>query len=281
MNNFSCLFPTLPEVRLLMSKVLSIHRGSRIAMSLCACRLPPRYIEPEYMKTYRVTKEEWEVRTENKLNISDGLAYLKTPGHFLPSVDEREKKQRLQASGSDRNDDALSNDLSNINADEIDTLLATEGIPELNVATHDLSGNSAAQNLDKSTIDSDNERNSHILWLVVKYKHNPDVWTFPFSHRRNSESAHTTLKRISLEHIGYNFYFPSFSPIQFRKLSHSAGLQKTRLFYYKGLLASNNLGAKLPPNSPIARIDWLTRVELSEILPRATWLSIRDTIPLG
>jgi hypothetical protein len=231
------------------------------------------------MKTFRVTKEEWEIRTDNKLNIADGLAYLKTPGHFLPSVDERVKKQRLSVEG--RPDDASSNNSSNINADEIDTLLATEGIPELNAARHDLSGNSAAQNIDESSLDSDNERNSHILWLVVKYKQNPDVWTFPFSHRRSCESAHTTLKRISLEQIGHNFYFPSFSPIRFRKLTPSLGLEQTRLFYYQGLLASKHLGSKLPQNSPVAEIDWLTREELRKTLPRATWLSIRDTIPLG
>lgn len=279
MSTFSCLITFIPQVRSEMSKILSIHRGSKIAMSLCACRLPSRFIEPEYMKTFRVTKEEWEIRTDKKLNIADGLAYLKTPGHFLPSVDERVKKQRLSVGG--RPDDASSNNASNINADEIDTLLAAEGIPELNAARHDLSGNSAAQHIDESSLDSDNERNSHILWLVVKYKQNPDVWTFPFSHRRSSESAQTTLKRMSLEQIGHNFYFPSFSPIQFRKLTASPGPEQTRLFYYKGLFASKHLGSKLPQNSPVAEIDWLTREELRETLPRATWLSIRDSIPLG
>ena len=260
-----------------MSIQHSVHRGSKVVLSLCVCRLPSKYVEPEFAKKYRQWHQEWEERTNNRLNIADGLAYLKTPGHFLPSIEERQKLQRLA-----ENSNTDTSEVKKIHTNEIDELLASEGIPELeNLQSEADTTNSAAKsdsNLrkDLQTLQLDAES---LLWLIVKYKSNPSVWTMPFANRRESDSAFNTLKRICLEQIGIKPHFPSLAPMAFRKLRSIGDTDlSSRLFYYKAVFIPKSHEVRL--SSEILEYKWVKRDELPKKLTAASWMTLRDSLPL-
>jgi ADP-ribose pyrophosphatase YjhB (NUDIX family) len=265
------------------SSVLSVHKGAKVVLSLCVCRMPTRFVEPEFAQKYRQWKNDWEVRTGNKLNIADGLAYLRTPGHFLPSIEERERRARIQSADTDSGDvtGTVSSKMQNLHVSEIDDLLASEGIPELKLDMEDSrqdakkSQGSQKQNKDSQTI------TESVEWLVVKYKSNPDVWTLPFTHRREDESAFTSLMRICKSQIGLKPHLPSLTPISFREINPTGDLiPPTRMFYYKALKVPKSHDVRLPENSEIAEFAWVSRNEVSKRVPRATWSSLRNALPL-
>ena len=243
-------------------------------MSLCVCRLPSRFTEPAFAKAHREWLQDWESRTDSRLNIAEGLVYLRTPGHFLPSVEERARKDRVSA---DRSTEVHSH------ANEIDQLLADEGIPEL--AAFGAKGTSEelgdARNTDRKEMDSQSQSDS-TLWLVVRYKIAPTVWTFPFTHRRHTDSTFSTLTRICVDQIGLNPHIPGLAPIACRKLNpvSASGDLSSRVFYYHGLHVPRSQDARIPKDSDILEFDWVTRTELQKRLPQATWVALRDALPM-
>ena len=152
---------------------LSVHKGSKVVMSLVVCRYPTRYVQPEFIKELRSNRPP--------VTIADGLAYMKTPGHFLPSIEERARQQRQSITTSLEKDS---------HASEIDQLLASEGIPSVDSDDQTIDGDKHSSidnvNNESKNIQSDHEKT---LWLIVKYKAAPSIWTFPFTHRRDSDSA--------------------------------------------------------------------------------------------
>jgi hypothetical protein len=265
-----------------MSSVLSIHKGSKVALSLCVCRLPSRYVEPEFAKSYREWREDYELKANTRLNIADGLAYLKTPGHFLPSIEDRQKIQQRLSHAESKDDREKS---TKVQVSEIDELLASEGIPEL--STHESktrNGDDRKGLKDKVRGDSElsHELQSDVpLYLLVTYEKAPDVWTFPFTNRRDSESAFFTLKRLCSAQLGIKPHFPSLAPISFRRIPETtAGLPSTRMFYYKGVSGPSVSGIRPPHESGIAGHMWANRETLKTLLPLSTWTSLRDSLPL-
>jgi len=274
---FIFVFLLLSDSHCSMPKtVLSIHRGSKIAMSLCLCRLPRIFSEPAFIRSYRNWKEDWEQRTKNNLNIADGLAYLKTPGHFLAPIEERNRKKRLQEGSHETPQE----EVSAINSNEIDLLIASEGIPELSI-------NALSDQEGKSRNETTNDvRMIHagdspgIQWLVVRYKQSPDIWTFPFAHRRDRDTAQSTLKRMCSNHLGLSPFFPSFSPVLFRDLPSPSNEIPTRLFYYKGIHVAKTLDVEIPGDSPLAEYAWVSRKELEMRLSPSAWHCIKCALPL-
>lgn len=275
---FDLLMILLSSVHCFISMSIqhSVHRGSKVVLSLCVCRLPSRYVEPEFAKNFRQWRQDWEERTNNRLNIADGLTYLKTPGHFLPSIEERQRLQRL---GTDDSSDH--SPLKKSHANEIDELLASEGIPELENLIADSEANARA---DKSqgNVRKDNRAqfdSESLLWLIVRYKANPSVWTMPFANRRGTESAFDTLKRISVEQMGIKPHFPSLSPVGFRKLRSADDTEpSTRLFYYKGVFIPKSHDVRLSPD--VLDHMWVSRDQLQAKLTRASWITLQDALPL-
>lgn len=262
-----------------MSTVLSVHRGSKVALSACICRLPLVFTEPDHIKKYREWRQDWEIRTKNKLNIADGLAYLKTPGHFLPSVEERDRRKRVSEAFPEGSSPNTSN-MSEVESNDIDALLASEGIPELKFAQNDLKESQWIQKIQQEETQALEKNASDVLWLIVNYKHSLDVWTFPFGLRRENDSAQRTLRRICMQQIGVDPHFSSFSPIAFRKVSHTSNESSTRLFYYKSIHVPKTTDPKVPNASPVSSFEWVPRSELQTRLSPATWKSVRDSLPL-
>ena len=260
--------------------VVSVHRGSKVVLSLCVCRLPSRFVEPEFARKFRQWTEVSEEENTKRLNIADGLAYLKTPGHFLPSIEERAKLQRLSQGGD--TDQSGASSLKKLHANEIDQLLASEGIPELStsatISEHDEAGSKREKQgfTGGSEIMTDSEK---LLWLVVKYKSAPSLWTFPFTHRQETDSAFTTIMRLCREQIGLKPHLPGLTPIAFRKLKADSGLS-SRLFYYKAIHVPKTPEVRIPADSDILEFEWVTRNELFNRLPRSAWMSLRNSIPL-
>ena len=253
------------------SGILSVHRGSKVVLSMCVCRFPSRFVEPTFAKKFRESKNEWETRTGNKLNIADGLAYLKTPGHFLPSIEEREKRMRQTEEGKDQiqKDTSLS---------EIESLLATEGIPELlNVKQSEVNIGENGASREGDVSDESRGSTESMQWLIVKYKSNPDVWTLPFTHRREKESAFESLMRINTEQIGSNPHLPSLAPIAFREVLASE--PSTRMFYYKAVTPPN-FDVRINKDSEIMSYEWVDRQTLASTLSVASWNALKNAIPL-
>jgi hypothetical protein len=260
-----------------MSIQHSVHRGSKVVLSLCVCRLPSKYVEPEFARNYRLWHQDWEERTNNRLNIADGLAYLKTPGHFLPSIEERQKLQRLSDESS-----RDTTEVKKIHTNEIDELLASEGIPELDNLQSEAG---ATRMTDKSAINLRKDSQSlqldaeSLLWLIVKYKSNPSVWTMPFANRRESDSAFNTLKRICHDQIGIKPHFPSLAPMKFRKLRSTDDRDlSSRLFYYKAVFIPKSHEVRLSPE--LSEYKWVKRDELPKHVTIASWRALRDALPL-
>ena len=254
------------------SGVLSVHRGSKVVLSMCVCRFPSKFVEPEFARKFRESKNEWETRTGNKLNIADGLAYLKTPGHFLPSIEEREKRMR-------RSEEEREQKHRDTSMSEIESLLASEGIPELfNQRTNAVDqGETDSMGRKDQHGESRSETTTSMQYLIVKYKANPDVWTLPFTHRREEESAFESLMRISREHIGSNPHLPSLAPIAFREIV-SPG-PSTRMFYYKAVNPPNS-DVRISEDSDIASYAWVDRDTLASKLSTASWNTLKNAIPL-
>ena len=259
--------------------ILSVHRGSKVVLSLCVCRLPTRFVEPEFATTFRRWREEWEEAAEKKLNISDGLAYLKTPGHFLPSIEERAKLQRI-TKGDDSSIRSTGSPTQHQN--EIDELLASEGIPELSSASRDSQAGERGGSSNKTHGKREHDVNlesEDLLWLIVKYKSNPNVWTFPFTHRRETDSAFATLKRLCHDQIGIKPHLPGLAPVAFRRLAADTN-QATRLFYYKAVHVPKTPEVRISSESDILEFKWVSRDELSKTIPLATWVTLRNALPL-
>lgn len=254
----------------LMSSVLSVHKGAKLALSLCVCRMPSMYAEPEFAKKFRLWKEEWESQTNSKLNIADGLAYLKTPGHFLPSIEERQK--RLTGTVSSQKG-------SNVQVSEIEELLSVEGIPELSamVSSRDLDKDDNTRTLGTRKSESNVIQSDSMLYLIVRYAESPELWTFPFAHRLATDSAFMTLKRICSDQLGIKPHFPSLAPMAFRKLP---GAPESRLFYYKGVFVPKTSEVRLPAASGIVEYAWVSRDDLRERLAIGAWKTVRDILPL-
>ena len=255
-----------------MSVVLSAHKGAKVVLSLCVCRMPSRYVEPEFAKRYRLWKEEWESRKDFRLNIADGLAYLKTPGHFLPSIEERQRRLAQSAGSSPTGD-------TKQHLSEIDELLSEEGIPELSNMTTKTDGMKKLQTagsdemkIQQASLDSDS-----MMYLIVKYRENPDVWTLPFANRVNTDSAEKTLNRICSKQLGIKPHFPSLAPTAFRKIP---GEPPSRLFYYKGIFVPKTPEVRISADSGIVAHEWVPRNELEKRLSVGAWKTLRDTLPL-
>lgn len=229
-------------------------------MSLCICRYPTRYMEPEFIKAYRKQRQP--------LTISDGLTYMKTPGHFLPSIEERLRSNKHIESSS----------VPDVHVSEIDQLLASEGIPGID---NEVNNNSdqfgGEQNKDIGAKKHQLEHDS-TLWLIVKYKAVPSVWTFPFTHRRGSDSASMTLENLSEEQLGIKLHIPSYAPIAYRKLTKCN--PPSRIFYYRGVFIPNSHELDIHVDSHIIESDWVNREQLEKLIPAATWVQIRDTLAL-
>ena len=248
-----------------------------MVLSLCVCRLPARFVEPEFSRKFRNWKNEWEIATGNKLNISDGLIYLKTPGHFLPSVEEREKRMRTKGGKGEESRSKSSPGMSDIEA-----LLATEGIPELandTMNTRDSEGSEDDGTRGHARSEKESGLGDHesVQWLIVKYKSKPDVWTLPFTHRIAQESAFESLMRICSQQIGLNPHLPSMAPIAFREIV--SGDLSSRMFYYKAVTPPNG-DLRFLNDSEIEAFEWVDRGTLSKKLSRASWDSLNNAIPL-
>jgi len=257
--------------------VLSVHRGSKVVLSMCVCRFPAKFVEPEFAKKFREWKNEWELRTGNKLNIADGLAYLKTPGHFLPSIEEREKRSRRNA--EDGSGEGITKE-TNTGLSEIETLLASEGIPELLTQRGNESDSKegSRDRVQKDVVGVDtNTTSSSMQWLVVKYKSNPDVWTLPFTHRRDKELAFESLMRICKDQLGSNPHLPSLAPMAFREIVTDG--PSTRMFYYKAVNPPS-YDIRISNNSDIVSFEWVDRDTLATRLSRASWGTLKSAIPL-
>ena len=131
----------------------------------------------------------------------------------------------------------------------------------------------------EASSESANLDSENLLWLVVKYKSNPSVWTFPFTHRRDADSAFETLTRLSREHIGMKPHLPGLAPIAFRKLDSESG-PASRVFYYKAVHVPGTPEIRVPLQSEVVEHKWITRTRLREIITPATWLTLRESIPL-
>ena len=263
-----------------MTVPLSVHRGSKVVLSLCVMRYPTRFVEPAFARKFREWKNQWEVRTGNKLNIADGLAYLRTPGHFLPSIEEREKRERLLASASDESKEAEAR-ASKLNVREIDELLAGEGIPELAMRETTNTGESQNSLNTKKHEENSMDQTEAVEWLIVKYKSNPNVWTFPFTHRVERETAFTALMRVCKDQIGLKPHLPSLSPIAFREVTgHSNTDPITRMFFYKALKVPRSHEVTIPRNSEILTHEWVKRNELRKRLTSSSWYALENALPL-
>ena len=243
-------------------------------MSLCICRLPTKFNEPEFARIHREWRNEFQLRTNNQLAIADGLAYLKTPQHFLPSIDERARKQRLMI-GSDPSKETK---LANLQVSEIDQLMATEGIPGLSIQTHD-DAIRETKSVGDSNVEGESFQHDETLWLIVKYKASPSVWTLPFTHRRAADSTSTTLTRLCEHQLRLKPHFPSWAPISFRKLSSKTG-GSTRMFYYKALFVPKSPELKRSSDSDVLDSVWVNRAGLQDKLPIASWTNLRDALSL-
>lgn len=253
---------------------LSVHKGSKVVMSLCVCRLPTRFNEPLFAKQYREWHDEWKDRTNNQLNIADGLAYIKTPGHFLPSIEERARR----ASFASSEETTAANE--SVDLDEIEQLLASEGIPELRnqVGSSSKAGDTGTAD-DLSVRAATGERTA-VEWLIVKYKAFPSVWTFPFIHRRESDSTFVTLQRLCRDYLGMKPHLPALAPIAFRRIATPDDDVSSRIFYYKGVHVPNTPSVRLSDGSDILEHTWVTRDELQQRLTQSTWVNVRDALPL-
>lgn len=265
--------------------VLSVHKGSKVVLSLCVCRLPSRYVEPAFAKKFREWREDFRQRTDSRLNIADGLVYLRTPGHFLPSIDERPKnQQRLQNKDQDTGSGSPVKQ-AKLHVSEIDELLESEGIPELEAmkskSIEDGKKGDLKSDAKQKSKQSENLDSESMLYLVVRYKHAPEVWTFPFTNRVETDSAFNTLKRLCAEQIGMKPHFPSLSPIAYRKLpGTSEDTPHSRIFYYKGVFVPKSHEVRLPHDSEITEYAWVNRAALKDRLTVASWKTVRDALPI-
>ena len=259
--------------------VLSVHKGSKVVLSLCVCRLPSRYVEPAFARKFREWQEVYRLRTESRLNIADGLVYLRTPGHFLPSIEERQKINQRTEEGAPRKDTKL-------HVSEIDELLASEGIPQLealNLKSKEDNDKAGDAKIDskKAAKNAENLDSESLLYLIVRYKEAPELWTFPFTNRRENDSAFDTLKRICSDQIGIKPHFPSLAPMAYRKLpTTSEDVPASRLFYYKGVFVPKTHEVRLPHDSHIAEYSWVNRDTLKTRLTAAAWKTVRDVLPI-
>ncbi len=253
--------------------MLSVHQGSKVALAACIAQLPLRYLEPEFARVFREARQKWE-QSHEKVQVAEGLAYLKTPGgHFLPSIEERQRTKFTSRDDS-LEDTSKEQDLA--------SMLESEGLflEEENADKRrntDESVESSQARFTSFAADTD----TCIKWLVVKYKSNPNLWTFPFTQRRGKESAFNTLLRLCRADIGLDPHFSGKAPVAYRKLSTTdSDSPSTKLFYYRATKVPNGTEVKLPPESPIAVFDWMTRAQLEAQLPLATWTLMRDVLPL-
>ena len=236
-------------------------------MALCISRLPRVYREPDYLRKFREWRDVFETKTQDRVTISDGLAYLKTPGHFLPNIEERERRGTAVEFGKKE---------SRVHVSEIDLLLASEGIPGLGVDESDHKVNQTQQHAAPSG--EDHTANTP-RWLIVKYTADPCVWTFPFTHRQNADNAEITLGRLCQEQLGLNIHIPSMAPAAFRKISGNTDIT-SRMFYYRGMFIPKSREIDLTKNPNIVDAKWVDRAELENSLPVATWQKIRYALPL-
>jgi len=247
-------------------------------------RFPSRYIEPEFARKFRQWKNEWEVRTGNKLNIADGLAYLRSPGHFLPSIEEREKRERFLASEQGDDDGGTTRTTaSKLNVKEIDQLLASEGIPGIRFG-QEHGGPTESDSQSGRPLRKTEQQQSisdTAQWLVVKYRSNPNLWTLPFTNRMENETAFSALMRVCKDQIGLKPHLPSLAPIAFRDVqSLSQECPNTRMFYYKGLKVPRSHEVSIPEQSEIVQHEWVSRDELRKRLSHHSWLALENALPL-
>lgn len=253
---------------------LSVHKGSKVLMSLCVCRLPTRFNEPLFAKQYREWHDEWKDRTCNKLNITDGLAYIKTPGHFLPSIEERARRASI---ASPEGATAANQSLE---LDEIEQLLSSEGIPELRNQIGSSSKADDTDIADDVSARAATVERTAVEWLIVKYKACPSVWTFPFIHRRESDSTFVTLQRLCRDYLGMKPHLQALAPIAFRRITTPDYDVSSRMFYYKGVHVPNTPSVRLSDGSDILEHTWVTKDDLQQRLTRSTWVNVRDALPL-
>jgi hypothetical protein len=247
--------------------MISTHQGSKIALSLCIARLPARFVEPEFARQFRAARSEWEQK-HNRLEIADGLAYLKTPGHFLPSIEDRVKTTQHQQV-SDR---------PAVADDDIHALLSSEG--GLFESERKKRSDSAAVRMRKETEDT-RRANTSTQWLIARYKSAPCLWTIPFTNRRGTDSAFSSLLRMCRTDIGANPHFSSLSPVAYRKMpSIESSDPSTKLFYYRAMYPPHLGEVKVPADSSIIEVEWVDRKELENRIPLAAWVSLRDALPL-
>lgn len=242
---------------------LSVHRNKKIIASLCITRPPLLFTDDPVTLNFRNFRNDWLKKNHHDLRLDDSLLFMHAPKHFLPTPEEIAKSSGKAVLESE--------------AREIDVLVATEGLKKNARRERAVKKTRVSQDSKVSEISSKaaaateqdmNRLPEDFLHLVIKRS---GIWQLPWGNRRASETIETTLMRVTADQLGFEPFFPGFSPLNFTRIPEGA-----KVFYYRAWVNR----CKVKKNETIEDYAWLTRTEMKERLSEMSWYAIDPILPL-
>jgi len=267
--------------------LVSVHKGYKVQAALCCDRLPLVSRQIAAFEEWRKYHEEWQIENACNVRPSNDLVFMRFPFHWLESPEEKEYKKRQQITGTKAEKGNLSG---------VDALLDEEGLDfdfqsyETKSTTCsagpkvDVGNNSAAA----EDVRDPQSRKERCLWLVVRYR-GENEWQFPTIDHTPTESMRETLQKMWLNHFGpkTSAHYVGMTPFAVRKSRYDAsteakmGLKGRKTFFYRShWLPSYDTAAEIPRDSPVEDWRFATRDELSTLLSRENWRTVRYGLPL-
>ena len=242
---------------------LSVHKNQKIIASLCITRPPLLLQDDPLVSNFRKFQQEWFQKNDHSLKIDDSLLFMHAPKHFLPTPEELAKSAGKAVAAA---------------TSEIDSLVASEGLRRnarreraVKKTKQQLSMENKKMEISSKAADATegdmNRMPEEFLHLLIK---RAGVWQLPWGNRRASEKIEDTLMRVTADQLGFEPFFPGFSPLNFTTIPGA------KIFYYRAWVNK----CKIKNDESIEDYAWLTRLEMKQRVSQMTWFAIDPILPL-
>ncbi|CRG93845.1 mitochondrial ribosomal protein L46 precursor, putative [Plasmodium gallinaceum] len=287
------------------TKEIIVHDKYKVQVSLCIDRFPLNFVQEEFEKDFEKFKDEWLLRTNNNLEISEDFLHMK---YNLSSFDEKKNSEKNILENSinyenkekrkeDEDEDEYENESKEENekkdeTDDLEDLISLEGMQNIFKAKEKKKDDANIKEKKKNDIDiNENDyknikrKPNNFLYLLVKYK-KTNKWMFPLIDFKKNLTIRQNLKYLCSEHLKCEMpFFIGYCPCTFEKRKFKIPLLPNeiigrKIFYYRAHYTNNEKNLDVAKNEYINDFAWLSRSELKNFLSKNKYHVIKDALPL-
>ncbi|CRH00869.1 mitochondrial ribosomal protein L46 precursor, putative [Plasmodium relictum] len=281
-------------------KEIVVHDKYKVQISLCIDRFPLNFVQEEFERDFENFKDEWLLRTNNNLEISEDFLHMKYnlnsfdekknfEENNLDNINYKKKEKGKENEYEDENEEAYE---KKNEKEDLENLLSLEGIQNIFKTKEKKKSDEDIKEKKKNDVDINEydyknikRKPNHFLYLLVKYK-KTNKWMFPLIDFKKNLTIRQNLKYLCSEHLKCEIpFFVGYCPCTFEKRKFKTPLLFNeiigrKIFYYRAHYTDNEKNLNITQNEYINDFAWLSRSELKNFLSKHKYHVIKDALPL-